>query len=59
MRHAKINDVEELLDKLDPEAVATRDATHFRRIVAAQDGVQRADRELRDAVRAARDAGDS
>jgi len=40
-------------------AAVVRDAVHFRRIIAAQDGVARADRELHDAVRAAREAGDS
>lgn len=54
-----LNDVEHMLNDLDPAAVTARDAVHFRRILAAQDGVTRADRELHDAVRAARDAGDS
>ncbi len=59
MATTNINDVEHLLDDLDPATVTARDAVHFRRILAAQDGVMRADRELRDAVRAAREAGDS
>ena len=53
------NDLKRTLDDLDPSTVASRDAVHFRRIMAAADGVGRADRELRDAVRAAREAGDS
>ncbi|MGL5930019.1 MAG: hypothetical protein ACRCY8_13890 [Dermatophilaceae bacterium] len=52
-------DIEKMLDELDPGTVTARDAVHFRRIIAARDGVARADRELRDAVRAARAAGDS
>lgn len=36
-----------------------RDATHFRRIVRAKQNVEAADRELREAVAAARTAGDS
>lgn len=59
MAATNINEVEKLLDELDPSAVTGRDAVHFRRILAAQDGVARADRELHDAVRAAREAGDS
>lgn len=54
-----INDIEKTLDDLDPETVTARDAVHFRRIIAAKEGVARAERELQDAVRAARDAGDS
>ncbi|MDN5768252.1 MAG: hypothetical protein L0H96_13905 [Humibacillus sp.] len=48
-----------MLDDLDPAAVTARDAAHFRRIIAAQEGVARADRDLHGAVRAAREAGDS
>ncbi|TWP32311.1 hypothetical protein [Leekyejoonella antrihumi] len=59
MATTNINDVERMLDDLDPAMVTAHDAVHFRRILAAQDGVIRADRELHDAVRAARDAGDS
>jgi hypothetical protein len=36
-----------------------RDATHFRRIIQAKQNVEAADRELRQAVAAARAAGDS
>lgn len=59
MATTNINDVEKALDELDPQSVPARDAVHFRRIIAAKDGVARADRELHDAVRAAREAGDS
>lgn len=59
MAATNINDLERMLDDLDPSTVTARDAVHFRRIIAAQEGVARADRELHDAVRAAREAGDS
>lgn len=45
------------LDSVAPETL--RDASHFRRIIEAKKGLEAADRELRDAVAAARDAGDS
>ena len=47
------------LDQLDPAVHPARDAAHFRRILAARQGVAAAEQELRDAVKAARDAGDS
>jgi hypothetical protein len=47
------------LDDLDPQAGPARDATGFRRIVAARRRQDEADAELRAAVRAAREAGDS
>ncbi len=59
MATTNINDIERALDDLDPATVTARDAVHFRRIIAAQEGVTRADRELHDAVQAAREAGDS
>lgn len=59
MATTNINDLEKTLDDLDPSTVVARDAVHFRRIIAAAEGVGRSDRELRDAVRAAREAGDS
>ena len=59
MATTNINDVERMLDDLDPSSVTARDAVHSRRIIAAQEGVARAERELQDAVRAAREAGDS
>ena len=52
MATTNINEVENMLDNLDPSTVKARDAVHFRRIIAAQHGVARADRELHDAVRA-------
>ena len=59
MATTNVNEVEKMLDDLDPSTVRASDAVHFRRIIAAQDGVARAYRELHDAVRAAREAGDS
>ena len=54
--------VEQMLDELDPAttpAEDVRDAKHFRRIIAAREAVEDADAQLRAAVQAARDAGDS
>ena len=45
------------LDAVSPESL--RDASHFRRIIEARKGVDAAERELREAVAAARAAGDS
>ncbi len=59
MATTNINDIERVLDALDPSTITARDAVHFRQIIAAQEGVARADRELHDVVRAAREAGDS
>ena len=47
------------LEQLDPESASARDATHFRRIIAARKGIDDAEAELRAAVAAAREAGDS
>ena len=47
------------LAKLDPATTKARDATQFRRIIAARKGVEDADAELRAAVAAAREAGNS
>jgi hypothetical protein len=47
------------LDRLDPATTPARDAAHFRRILAARENLAAAEQELRDAVHAARDAGDS
>ena len=47
------------LDDLDVATHPARDAAHFRRIIAARRNLAAAEQELRDAVRAARDAGDS
>lgn len=47
------------LDGVDPTTHPGRDAQHFRRIIAARRAVEEADNELRAAVAAAREAGDS
>jgi hypothetical protein len=47
------------LDSLDPSTSTARDASHFRAIIAARKAVDQADDDLRAAVRAARDAGDT
>jgi hypothetical protein len=47
------------LDDLDPDSHEARDATHFRRIIEARRRIDEAERELRAAVQAAREAGDS
>lgn len=47
------------LDDLDPAMIPGRDAVHFRRIIKAREARTAAEQELHDAVRAARDAGDS
>ena len=47
------------LDDLDPARTPSRDATHFRRIIAARKNLADARDELNAAVAAARDAGDS
>ena len=47
------------LVQLDVTTRPARDAAHFRRILAARQNLAAAEQELRDAVRAARDAGDS
>lgn len=47
------------LDDLDPTTTPARDATPFRRVVAARAAADDADRQLHEAVAAARAAGDS
>ena len=47
------------LDQLDVTTNQARDARHFRRILAARQNLASAEQELHDAVRAAREAGDS
>jgi hypothetical protein len=47
------------LDQIEPSSHPARDAASFRRILAARRGLAAADFELREAVRAAREAGDS
>lgn len=47
------------LDTISPATHPARDAQHFRRIIAARAGIADAEAELRAAVAAAREAGDS
>ncbi len=47
------------LDQIDPAARPARDAMHFRRVLAARQHITDAESELRAAVKAAREAGDS
>lgn len=47
------------LHALDPDETTARDAVHFRRILAARTKLAAAEAELREAVSAAREAGDS
>ncbi|WKR23223.1 hypothetical protein AIF0345_3202 [Actinomyces israelii] len=47
------------LSSLDPARAPARDAAGFRRIIAARKRLAEAERELHDAVAAAKDAGDS
>jgi hypothetical protein len=50
---------DDILGALDPSKARARDAVHFRNIIAARKKVAEAEQELRNAVQAARDAGDS
>ena len=52
-------DVEEWLDKLNVDPSDARDARHMRRISGAATAVTAAQKELRAAVAAAREAGDT
>jgi hypothetical protein len=47
------------LDSEPPNPADARDATHFRRIIGARQAADAAQDELRAAVQAAREAGDS
>jgi len=47
------------LDHLDPSITEARDAKNIRRIIAARKALAAAESELRDAVAAAREDGDS
>jgi hypothetical protein len=47
------------LDGLDPSTHLAREGASFRRIIAARNTLADAEQELREAVRAAREAGDS
>ncbi|HJG45544.1 MAG: hypothetical protein ACTH1D_14125 [Mycobacteriaceae bacterium] len=58
MTTSHINDITGL-DDLDPATTPARDATNFRRIIAARDKVNEAKEELQAAVDAARSSGDS
>ncbi|MFT4187570.1 MAG: hypothetical protein QM621_03220 [Aeromicrobium sp.] len=53
------NDTEAWLDSLDTAALVARDASNFRRIIAARKAIDAAEAELRAAVASAREAGDS
>lgn len=52
-------EVDRWLEGLHPDEQPARDARHLRRIAEAQQAVDAAQQELRDAVAAARTAGDS
>jgi len=52
-------EIEDWLDDIEPDPAAARDASHMRRIIAANEALDTAQAELRDAVNAAREAGDS
>ncbi len=47
------------LDSIKPNHADARDATHFRRIIAAREAVDTAAAELKEAVASARAAGDT
>lgn len=55
----RTREVQTGLDDLDPAKTAARDAVHFRRIIKAREALAAVEQELRDAVHAAREAGDS
>lgn len=55
----RVGDEDDWLDSLDPADLDLRDAVHFRRIIAARKAIEDAEAELRAAVAAARQAGDS
>lgn len=59
MRKMKAGRDETGLDDLDVAKHPARDAAHFRRIAAARRTLAASQQELRDAVRAAREVGDS
>jgi len=59
MRRTKTDPDQTGLDSLVVTTHPARDAAHFRRIIAARQNLSGAEEELRDAVRAARAAGDS
>ena len=51
--------VDNWLDSIQPDSSDSRDAGHLRRIIAAAEACGAAETELRDAVAAARAAGDT
>lgn len=57
--HDEATATEAWLDNLDASKLDFRDATHIRRIIAANEGVTAAESRLREAVADARAAGDS
>ena len=52
-------DLDAWLDSIEPDPADARDATHIRRIIAANEALSAADEELRAAVSSARAAGDT
>jgi hypothetical protein len=59
MANLKVNRDRNGLEQLDPSTHPAHDAASFRRILSARRGLAAAEQELRDAVHAAREAGDS
>lgn len=59
MRKVKVRHDDTGLDALDPAVHRSRDASHIRDIIDARKVIEVAEAELRRAVDAARDAGDS
>jgi hypothetical protein len=59
MTKTKAEAAEHGLDTLDPTKNPARDAVHFRRIIAARKNITAAEDELRQAVAAAREAGET
>lgn len=53
------NDIDAWLDSVEPDPADARDASHIRRIIAANEAVESAQDELVSAVAAARAAGDT
>ena len=52
-------DLDVWLESIEPDSADARDATHIRRIIAANEALHAADDELRAAVASARAAGDT
>jgi plasmid stabilization system protein ParE len=52
-------DLDAWLVSIEPDPADARDATHIRRIIAANEALSAADEELRAAVSSARAAGDT